>query len=115
MGVQLECVSALGTEPATRDRRFGIAFDRNQLAIFVIHELPTADAAIGANRTSDLCSVRLRAQVARALRHRLDAIAVGSGLDLLNEWPAGEQVGEHSLPPYLQDFAGPQANLDDGI
>src|SRR5438477_351651 len=98
--ILLRCSSAaFGTQTPTRDGRFRIAFDGNQFSIFVINQLSAADAAVRTNGTRNLSPVVLGTQIPRLLGHGFRASAVGSGLNLPDEWPAGKQIIEHSLPP----------------
>ena len=95
MGVQFMGVGSLGTEVAAGNGRLGIAFDGNQLAFFVIYKLAAANSAIWTNRSSNLRTVGFWTQVARSFRHRLRTGAVGSGADLLKQWPLGEELSDH--------------------
>ena len=90
MSVQFVSVGALRAKMAARDRRAGIAFDRNQLAIFVKDHLPAADSAIGTDGARELSIVILGLKISGALAHRLRAGTVTSGLNLPDEGPAFE-------------------------
>ena len=76
MGEQFEAVGAFGAEPAAGDRRFGIAFDGNQLAVLVKNQLPAADGAIGTNRAGDFRAVILWTKVVRTVAHRFRTGAI---------------------------------------
>src|SRR5215831_16091053 len=84
---------------STGNRRFGIALDGNQLSILVINQLAAAYATIGTDRARDFGSLVLGPQVACALGHSLRAGAVRASSNLLDQWPTGKQIIEHSLPP----------------
>src|SRR5438477_2709876 len=53
VSMKFEGVCALGTKMPTRDRGFGISFNRNQLAILMVGELPTTHAAVRTNGPGD--------------------------------------------------------------
>ena len=89
--MQFVGVGALRTEAAAGNRRLGIAFDGNQLAILVKDELAATHAAVRTNRSSYFGSVSFRTQVARSLRHRLRTGTVGTSTKLLEQWPFREK------------------------
>src|SRR5581483_693599 len=95
MCVQFVCVSALGTQVTSRDRRFWISFNRDQLSSFVICELSAPYPAVRANRTSDFRAVRLREQLTRALSHCLGSRAISTSSDLFQKRPATENFFKH--------------------
>src|SRR5690349_11170744 len=105
MRVQFIRRSAFRTQASARNGRIGIAFDRDQLAIFVIDDLPTTYSAIRTNRRRRLRVVMFRLKVFRALGIRFWSGPICASFDLLDEWPAGEKICEHGLP--LGKYATP--------
>src|SRR5579883_1475688 len=102
---QFIAVGAFGAEPPARDRRFRIAFNRNEFAVFVEDQLPASYAAVGTNRTRHLSSSGSRSKQMRSLRHCFAASAVASILDLFDKGPAREKVKRHF------GTSGPQQSL----
>jgi hypothetical protein len=99
MSMQLISIRTLGTQTPARNGRVGITFDGNQFSLSVIHKLSAADAAVRTDRARDLGAIVLGTKIPRLFRHGFGARAVGSSLKLPDEWPAGKQIIEHSLPP----------------
>src|SRR5215813_4347696 len=99
MSVKLVSCRPFRAEMSARDGRFGIAFNGDQFVVFVEDELAAPYAAIRTNRRRHLRAVVLGTQVARLLRHDFGASAARTVSNLIDEWPAGKQVSEHSLPP----------------
>src|SRR5438045_1446031 len=92
---ELERVGAFGAEMAARDRRLRIAFDADDFAVAVIDELATADAAIRTDRSRHARPVVLRPEIVCAFAHRLNAGAVRMLLQLTDERPLQQELGEH--------------------
>ena len=88
MRVQFERVSTFGAEMSTRDGGLGIAFNRDELSVFVIHQLPAADATIGTNGAGYVRAIILRPQIERSLTHGFWAGSIGCSLNLANQRPA---------------------------
>src|SRR5262249_311109 len=72
------------TQTSARDRRIGISFDRNQLSIFVIYQLPASDTTIGTAGRGNLRAIVPRPQVPRAFGVRLRSSSVRASSNLLN-------------------------------
>src|SRR5205823_10561299 len=90
------------------NRTFRVAFDRNQLAIFVINELAATDTAIRTNRARNFCIVDPRVHRTRFVRHRLEAGTILALANLPNEWPFRKQR-KHNLHPSLRGWNGSQS------
>src|SRR5205085_412266 len=76
------------------DRAARVAFDGNQLAIFVEDKLAATHAAIRANRACHLGPVNPRMHRARLVRHGLRSRSVGVFTNLTNDRPFTEQASE---------------------
>src|ERR1041385_1789826 len=92
---ELEAVGALRTEMPARDRRLRIALDGDELAVAMKDELPAADAAVRTDGARGPRALVLRPQRRGARAHGLDAGAVAAGLQLADERPLEEELGEH--------------------
>ena len=64
--------------------------------------LPSCDKQVGRSQLRNmdksierLARRRFWTQVAGSFRHRLRTGAVGSGADLLKQWPLGEELSDH--------------------
>src|SRR5205807_7019436 len=90
------------------NRRFRIAFDRNQFPILVINQLPAADATIWANGARHFCVIYTRMHRACFVRHRLEAGTVLALANLPNEWPFRKQR-KHILHPFLRGWSASQS------
>jgi hypothetical protein len=67
-------IGALRANMSARDRRLGIALNRDQLAVFVIDQLPAPYTTIRTNRSRHFGIVGFWLQSARALAHDLRAV-----------------------------------------
>jgi len=81
----------------SRDWRFRIALNCDELPLLVIDELPAADSAVGADRTSDVGPLDFGLKCAGAFRHRLGASSISARAQLLKQRPAGEKVYQHGI------------------
>ena len=84
MGMQLISGRTFRAQSSTRNRRFRIALNRDQLSILVIDHLPAADPAIRTDRWRRSRAIVPRSQVFGALGETLGAGAVGASSDLLD-------------------------------
>ena len=100
---QLETVCALWTKMSARNGRLGIAFDADELAIFVKCQLPATYAAIRTNGSRHLCPYGFRPEIARVLAHCLRASTVGAGSNLPQQRPIGEEILQHENVPRRED------------
>jgi hypothetical protein len=75
-GRQVIAGRAFRTKPSTRERRRGVALDRNRSISFVEDELATADGAIRADGSRNLDAFVFRQQLLGALAQRFGARAI---------------------------------------
>src|SRR5262249_55048887 len=80
-----------GTEMPSGDRRLRIAFDGEELALAMVNQLTTSDAAVRTDGARYLRAVVLGAQLARPLAHGRVLLSA----QLANERPFEEELGEH--------------------
>ena len=86
---KLECGGSLRTKTASGDRRIWVAFDIDDLFIFNVDELPTANCTVGADGRNDAINVASPGcELASASRGRFFAQSVKvATLNLLKNWP----------------------------
>src|SRR3954469_2477040 len=84
------------TEMPARDRRLRIALNADDLPVAMVNKLTTSDAAVRTDRSRDVGAVRLRPQRMRRIRHRIDAGAVASRLQLPDQRPLQKELREHA-------------------
>ena len=92
MGVQFVGISALGTKVSTRNWGLRIAFDGNQLPVFVIHQLPATDSAVRTNRARHLGPISFWSQIVRALTHGFGTSSTSARSNLFDQWPLSEEI-----------------------
>src|SRR5438874_8346873 len=80
---------------SARDGRLGIAFDGNELVVFVEDELSATHAAVRADGARDVSVVVLGNEIPGSIAHRLRAGAVAAFSHLPVDRPTREQVFEH--------------------
>src|SRR4029077_16592005 len=95
VGKQFEAVRALGAKPPARNRRFGIAFNRNQLAFLMKDELTAADGTVRAYRPGYFRSVILGTKRLRVVAHRFRAGAISAVQNLTEHWPLERKFLDH--------------------
>src|SRR6476660_2270085 len=99
MGQELIAIRSLGAEPSPRDGRFRIAFNRNQLVVFVENQLTATYAAVRADRPRHFGVLGPGAKIGGPVRHGFRASSVSACLNLLDDWPARKQLPEHLFVP----------------
>ena len=88
---QLEAVRAFRAEPSSRDGRFRVAFDRDELAVAVVNELAASDGAVRTDRAREWRAVILRGQRTSPGTSGLEPGAIAAVEDLLCQRPPVEQ------------------------
>src|SRR5580698_3993478 len=97
---QFVAVRAFRAKSSARNWRFRIAFDRNQLPIFMKHKLAATDCAVGTYGSRNLCAFVFRTEVFCEIAHGFRASAVATLEDLPENWPLESKFFKHSrLPP----------------
>src|SRR5947207_11084670 len=92
---ELERRRAFRTEMSARDRRLGITFDADDLAVAMVNELTTSDTAVRTDRARHFRVAIFRRERARGVAHRVGAGAVAAIAKLADQRPFQKEIDVH--------------------
>ena len=92
MGEQFETVRTFRAQTSARNWRVRVAFNRNQLPVFVINQLAAAYGTIGTYRARSLSPMVLRNKIAGAIAHGLNTGPVAVRQDLPHDRPPSHKI-----------------------